>query len=126
MAKNNNSSSVDVSILSSGVKVEGKLYSEGNMRIDGKVFGDVTVNGNLTLGDGSSIEGEVKAMNVTLSGTVKGTVEANEKVILESSASLFGDLTAKILVVEAGAKFDGKSNMNMTKPKMQANNETKK
>lgn len=126
MAKNNNSSSVDVSILSSGVKVEGKLYSEGNMRIDGKVLGDVTVNGNLTLGDGSSIEGEVKAMNVTLSGTVKGTVEANEKVILESSASLFGDLTAKILVVEAGAKFDGKSNMNMTKPKIQANNETKK
>jgi cytoskeletal protein CcmA (bactofilin family) len=126
MAKNNNSSSVDVSILSSGVKVEGKLYSEGNMRIDGKVFGDVTVNGNLTLGDGSSIEGEVKAMNITLSGTVKGTVEANEKVILESGSSLFGDLTAKILVVEEGAKFDGKSNMNMTKTKMQSNNETKK
>jgi cytoskeletal protein CcmA (bactofilin family) len=122
MAKNNNSSSVDVSILSSGVKVEGKLYSEGNMRIDGKVFGDVTVNGNLTLGDGSSIEG----MNITLSGTVKGTVEANEKVILESGSSLFGDLTAKILVVEEGAKFDGKSNMNMTKTKMQSNNETKK
>jgi cytoskeletal protein CcmA (bactofilin family) len=126
MAKNNNSSSVDVSILSSGVKVEGKLYSEGNMRIDGKVLGDVTVNGNLTLGDGSSIEGEVKAMNVTISGSVKGTVEANEKVILESGSSLVGDLTAKILVVEEGAKFDGKSNMNSTKPRMQTTDETKK
>lgn len=126
MAKNNNSSSVDVSILSSGVKIEGKLYSEGNMRIDGKVLGDVTVNGNLTLGDGSLVEGEVKAMNVTLSGTVQGTVEANEKVILESGSSLVGDLTAKILVVEEGAKFDGKSNMNIAKPKVQTSDETKK
>lgn len=126
MAKNNNSSSVDVSILSSGVKIEGKLYSEGNMRIDGKVFGDVTVNGNLTLGDSSIVEGEVKAMNITLSGSINGTVEANEKVILESGSSLVGDLTAKILVIEEGAKFDGKSNMNMTKPKVEINNEQKK
>ena len=126
MAKNNSSSTVDVSILSSGVKIEGKLYSEGNMRIDGKVFGDVTVNGNLTLGDASTVEGEIKAMNITISGKVEGTVEANEKVILESGSSLVGDLMAKILVIEEGAKFDGKSNMNMTKPKVETSNEAKK
>lgn len=115
--KNNSSSSVDVSILSSGVKIEGKIYSEGNMRIDGKVLGDVTVNGNLTLGDSSEVEGDVRAMNVTLSGNVKGLVEANEKVILEANSSLEGELTAKILVIEEGAKFNGKSNMNSVKSK---------
>lgn len=117
MAKNNNSStSVDVSILSSGVKIEGKLYSEGNMRIDGKVIGDVTVNGNLTLGESAELKGEVKAKNITLSGKVEGLVEVNEKLILESQSVLEGDLTAKILVIEEGAKFEGKSNMN-SKPK---------
>lgn len=125
MAKNNNSSSVDVSILSSGVKIEGKLYSEGNMRIDGKIFGDVTVNGNLTLGDSATVEGEVKAMNITLSGSIEGSVEANEKVILESGSSLVGDLSAKILVIEEGAKFNGKSSM-ISKPKVETRNETKK
>jgi len=125
MAKNNNSSSVDVSILSSGVKIEGKLYSEGNMRIDGKILGDVTVNGNLTLGDSATVEGEVKAMNVTLSGSIEGSVEANEKVILESGSSLVGDLSAKILVIEEGAKFNGKSSM-VSKPKVETSNETKK
>jgi len=124
--KNNSSSSVDVSILSSGVKIEGKIYSEGNMRIDGKVFGDVTVNGNLTLGDSSEVEGDVRAMNVTLSGNVKGLVEANEKVILEANSSLEGELTAKILVIEEGAKFDGKSNMNSAKSKSELTDAGKK
>jgi len=124
--KNNSSSSIDVSILSSGVKIEGKIYSEGNMRIDGKVFGDVTVNGNLTLGDSSEIEGDVRAMNVTLSGNVKGLVEANEKVILEANSSLEGELTAKILVVEEGAKFDGRSNMNSAKSKSELTDAGKK
>lgn len=124
--KNNSSSSIDVSILSSGVKVEGKLYSEGNMRIDGKVLGDITANGNLTLGDSSQVEGTVKAMNITLSGKVTGSVEANEKAILESTSVLEGDLTAKILVIEEGAKFDGKSNMNGTKSKVEPKDEPKK
>ncbi len=123
--KNNSSSSIDVSILSSGVKIEGKLYSEGNMRIDGKVLGDITVNGNLTLGDGSEVVGIVKAMNITLSGFVKGSIEANEKAILEPTSKLEGDLTAKILVIEEGAKFDGNSNMNPAKLKIESKDEAK-
>lgn len=114
--KKDNSTSVDVSILSSGVKIEGKLYSEGNMRIDGLVSGDITVNGNLTLGDTSDVEGEVKAKNITLCGKVKGTVTVSEKLILESSSKLTGDLNAKVLVVEEGAKFDGNSVMTQKQP----------
>lgn len=124
--KNNSSSSVDVSILSSGVKIEGKIYSEGNMRIDGKVIGDVTVNGNLTLGESSEVKGDVRAMNVTLTGNIQGSVEANEKVILEANSRLEGELTAKILVIEEGAKFDGKSNMNSGKPKSETTDVSKK
>ena len=105
------SSAEDVSILSSGVKIEGKLYSEGNVRVDGKIIGDVTVNGNLTLGDSAELNGEVKARNITISGYLEGTVKASEKLILESTSVLKGDLSAKILVVEEGAKFDGRSIM---------------
>ncbi|MCZ7603629.1 MAG: polymer-forming cytoskeletal protein [Melioribacteraceae bacterium] len=110
--KNNSSSSIDVSILSSGVKIEGKLYSEGSMRIDGHVIGDITVSGNLTLGESSTVDGNIKAMNVTLSGKVNGSVTSNEKVILEPNSSLSGDLITKILVIEEGAKFEGNSSMN--------------
>lgn len=102
----------DVSILSSGVKIEGKFISEGNVRIDGQILGDVVVTGNLTLGETSQIKGNVTAKNVTISGQVQGIVSADEKLILESQSKLIGDLKAKILIIHEGAVFIGKSSMN--------------
>lgn len=112
MAQRKDNSAEEVSILSSGVKIEGKLYSEGNVRVDGQITGELRVNGNLTLGDSSEIKGNIKAKNITLSGNVEGTIHAAEKAVLESNSVLKGDLFAKVLVVEEGAKFDGKSTMN--------------
>lgn len=114
MAQKKDFSAEEVSILSSGVKLEGKLYSEGNVRVDGSILGELIVNGNLTLGDTSDVKGDIKAKNITISGKVEGTVHSSEKAVLDSSASLKGDLFAKILVVEEGAKFDGRSTMNQT------------
>jgi len=122
MAQKRNLTSVeDVSILSSGVKIEGKLYSEGNVRIDGKLIGEVIVNGNLTLGEGSELNGKVKAQNISISGKLEGVVNSSEKLILESKAVLKGDISAKILVIEEGAKFDGKSSMDSSTRPMPEN-----
>jgi len=101
----------DVSILSAGCTIEGTFNSDGNVRIDGSIKGDVVINGNLTIGETSKIEGTVTAKNVTLCGNVNGGIKADEKVVLESKSFLKGDLIAKILLIEEGAKFDGKSTM---------------
>jgi len=106
----------DVSILSQGIKIEGKFNSSGDVRLDGVVVGDVNVNGNLTLGETAKIQGDVTAKNVIVSGTIEGSVKASEKVVLESKSRLKGDLIAKILLVEEGAKFDGKSVMSPQPP----------
>jgi len=102
----------EISILSHGLKFEGKLSSEGNVRIDGDFTGDIIINGNLTLGEKSVVNGNIKATNITISGKVDGIVEAAEKMVLESSSRMIGDLSAKILVVNEGSIFDGKSKMN--------------
>jgi len=104
----------DVSIISSGVKIEGNLFSLGNVRIDGAILGNVTVNGNLTIGDSSELNGEIKATNITMSGKVIGKVNAYEKLKLESKSVLKGDLITKYLIVEEGALFEGNSQMNKT------------
>ena len=106
MASKKDSLAEDVSIISNGVKIEGNLLSEGNVRIDGVIYGNVSVNGNLTVGDGSEIQGEVKAKNITMSGKVLG------KVKLEPKAVLKGDLITKFLVIDEGAYFEGYSHMN--------------
>lgn len=111
LRKDNNFVSEDVSILSSGVKIEGKISSEGNVRIDGKVIGDVNINGNLTLGEGAEIKGEVKAKSLIVSGKVEGTIDVTDKLTLEPKSFVKGDIITKVLVIEEGAMFDGKSVM---------------
>ncbi len=118
MGKNiSNGLTEDVSILSAGIKLEGKLYSDGNVRIDGTIDGNLTVNGNLTLGDKSVVKGEVRALNITLGGIVDGSANAEEKLVLETSGKLKGELIAKILIIEEGAQFDGNCIMNQTTAK---------
>lgn len=109
--KKENGYSEEVSILSSGVNIDGKLTSNGNVRIDGKVVGDVNIKGNLTLGTSANVNGEVVAKNVSVSGKVEGTLKVEEKLTLESTSVIKGDINAKVLIIEEGAKFDGKSSM---------------
>ncbi|MBI1939818.1 MAG: polymer-forming cytoskeletal protein [Ignavibacteriales bacterium] len=102
----------DVSIISAGVKIDGDLHSEGNVRIDGGVTGNITINGNLTLGESSEIKGIVKAQNVNMNGKIEGSVIVSERLKLESKSVMKGDITAKVLIVDEGALFDGSSKMN--------------
>lgn len=101
----------EVTIIGNGVVLEGKLMSNGNIRVDGVINGDVNANGNVTVGETGEINGEINAENITIGGKVIGRVNSKEKLTLESKCNLRGDLITKLLVVEAGAKFDGNSNM---------------
>ncbi len=101
-----------VTIISTGTTIEGKLVSNGNVRIDGVINGNVEAKGNITVGEHGEINGEVKGSTVTLGGKVFGSVNASDKVLLEAKSILKGDLITKILVVEEGALFDGTSKMN--------------
>lgn len=112
---NGNTNMEEVTIISSSVIIEGKLTSNGNVRIDGVVKGNVEAKGNLTVGETGNINGDINADSVTVGGKVDGIINAKDKITLESKAHLKGDLITKILVVEAGAIFDGKSSMGDSK-----------
>lgn len=106
-----NGSTEDITIISNGVKLEGKITSGGSIRVDGTIQGDVISQGNVTVGEHGDVNGQINAGVIAIGGRVVGSVNAKEKLVLESKANLKGDLFTKILVVEAGAKFYGKSNM---------------
>ncbi len=102
----------EVTIISAGVVIEGKLSSNGNVRVDGSVNGDISANGNVTVGENGDVSGEIHAEAIVIGGKVTGTVKSRDKLTLEAKAVLKGDILTKILVVEAGAQFDGQSKMN--------------
>lgn len=101
----------DTTVISSGMKVEGKVSSSGSIRLDGTIQGDIDCQGNVTIGEQGKVYGKVDGLSITIGGKVEGEIKAKEKLILESKANLKGDIFTKILVVESGARFDGKSNM---------------
>jgi len=103
-----------LSLISTNTVVEGKVMTEGSIRIDGKLVGDVVAKANAAIGLTGTVEGSVKAKNVALSGHVKGSVIAAEKLILENKSVMKGDIRASRLVVDEGASFDG--HCTMSKP----------
>jgi len=110
-----NGDTEDITIISQGVKLEGKLSSGGSIRVDGVIQGDIISQSNVTVGEQGDVSGQISAESVVIGGKVVGSVNAKEKIVMESKANLKGDIFTKILVVEAGARFDGKSNMGEVK-----------
>ena len=103
--------SEETTIISRGVKIEGKITSDGNIRVDGDIKGDIVSQNNVTVGESGQVNGQINANVITIGGKVVGTVSAKEKLALEAKGNLKGDILTKTLVVEAGAKFDGNSKM---------------
>ena len=106
----------ELSLIGSGTLVEGKVMTEGSIRIDGTMVGDVIAKADAAIGPLGALDGKLSAKNITLAGKVKGTITASEKLILESKSVLHGDIVASKLVVDEGAVFDGHCKMSAETP----------
>lgn len=109
--RNSSETTDDITIIGKGVIIEGKIISNGNIRIEGVVQGDIKAKGNISIGESGEITGNINGEVINIGGKVSGSVNANEKLLLESKAQLKGDIITKSLIVESGAKFDGRSSM---------------
>lgn len=99
------------SILAAGVTIDGSIRSEGVVRIDGVVNGSVIAQGDVVVGSSGVVTKGIQGKNITIGGRIAGSVKCENKLTLEQTSQLKGDISAKILVVEAGASFDGHSSM---------------
>jgi len=97
----------ELSFVGSSTVVEGKIKTDGSIRIEGKLVGDLVSKANAALGSNGVVEGTLHARNVTVAGKIVGTVTASEKLILETRSMVKGDIRAAQLVVDEGAVFDG-------------------
>lgn len=102
--------------LGEGTEIEGNLRASGQLRIDGHIRGDVEINGDLEVGPTGYIEGElVTATNIQIHGRIKARVQVTEKLSLRKTGHLEGDIKAKILDMEGGATFIGRSQVGETR-----------
>ena len=99
------------SIVGTGTTLKGGIESPGNFRIEGKVIGDIKAESKLVLGTSSQIDGNVAAKNAEVEGRIDGTIRVSGLLTLKPNAFINGNIFASKLVVEPGAKIEGKVNI---------------
>lgn len=94
-----------------GTRIEGEIHSEGDMRIDGALKGNVNISGKLVIGEKGSVEGEIQCAYASVAGYLQGKVQVSELLSLAATAKVNGDVITNKLSVEPGAEFTGSCSM---------------
>ncbi|MFQ5446756.1 MAG: polymer-forming cytoskeletal protein [Saprospiraceae bacterium] len=112
-AKNNGfsangaSSAPETCIIAAGTAIEGKFSSEENVRIDGKIKGEVKCSRRLVMGQSGRIEGNVLTEDATIMGTIEGELRVTGSLHLQSTAYVKGTIVARNMAVDEGARYMG-------------------
>jgi cytoskeletal protein CcmA (bactofilin family) len=98
-------------MIGKGTLITGDIETAGNLRIDGKLKGNIHSKAKVALGNGAMVDGNVYAQNADIEGEVTGVLEISDTLVLKATAVIKGDIITNKLVVEAGAKFNGTCRM---------------
>jgi len=95
--------------IGKALKIEGRIVSQEHLTIDGQVEGTIEVGDHsLMIGSGAAVKADLTAKTITVSGAVTGNITASERVVLQPSASVDGDITTPRLTMADGAVVKGK------------------
>jgi len=101
----------EVTVLGQGASLEGNIVSAGSLRIDGRVKGHISADGDVVISPQSQVDADIKAENATVAGKFKGNIVVKGRAELSKGGRVDGNITCKSLVVQEGAIFQGQSVM---------------
>lgn len=105
-----------LSIIAAGMRISGDIESGGVIKIDGRVDGSVIGARQILLGRGGAIHGNVEADEVVIGGDVFGSVRATNRLELQGTATVQGNIDTKSIVVMEGAQITGNVRMSELVP----------
>jgi cytoskeletal protein CcmA (bactofilin family) len=100
-----------INLIGNGTTIVGDITSNGDMRIDGTLQGNININGKLVVGSTGRIDGNIICQNADISGEIHGKVTISELLILKASSKLLGDIITGKISIEPNATFTGTCNM---------------
>jgi len=98
-------------IVSSSMRIEGELKSQGNIKIDGLVNGKVHTSQDLTIGPNAQIDADLIAASATIAGIVKGNITVKGALSIASTGKIVGNISCASLSISDGAYFSGACKM---------------
>jgi len=113
--KTNSASQSLLNLIGPGTEIKGDLICEGDIRIDGRVDGTVRVGQRLVIGESGIINGNIKAGNAIVAGNVNGNIQSSQTTVLHGKSSVKGDIYTSQIIIESGARFNGRCVMDTNK-----------
>lgn len=107
MAKYNEPDNSTINLISNGTEITGDIKSNGDIRIDGSLKGNLNTKGKVVIGPTGKISGEVICKNSEVSGIVEGKIIVGQLLNLKASSKILGDIDTVKLSIEPGAVFSG-------------------
>lgn len=96
-----------ITVIGPDTKIKGEMSFERTARVLGQFEGRVTTAGELQIGGSARCKAALEAGTVIVDGLVEGDILARERVQLNGSAKVIGDIVAEKLIVSEGASFSG-------------------
>ncbi|MGA2640304.1 MAG: polymer-forming cytoskeletal protein [Spirochaetia bacterium] len=113
MAKNEDHKGVEriTTTLGRETDFNGVMRFKDSLKIDGSFSGEIVSTGFLYVEQGASITANIRVGSVVVGGTVKGNIEATEKLEMLSTGKVFGNIRTAKLKIADGVVFEGKCEM---------------
>lgn len=100
-----------INLIAIGTRITGDVLSDGDIRIDGELTGNIETKGRLVIGASGNVIGDIKCKSCEIAGTQKGKIFINEQLSLKASSTVAGDIFTGKLSIEPGAYFAGTCTM---------------
>jgi cytoskeletal protein CcmA (bactofilin family) len=98
-------------VIGQETSLRGSYNAKNSIRVDGEIYGNVTSEDGIIVGDKGMVRGNIVAKTVLVSGKVKGNITAYQRLELQPTAQVEGDVTAPVFIIEEGAMFEGNCQM---------------
>ena len=95
------------SVIGVSTVVRGNVSGEGELDLLGRVEGDVTMGGDVVVGEQARIDGKLTGAQVSVSGTVMGDIRGTDAVAVEAGARVVGDISSPRIGIGEGALVRG-------------------
>lgn len=94
-------------------EITGDVKFKDSFRIDGKFKGKILSGSSLIIGETGDVEADIEAGSISINGTVKGSMNAADRIEVFSHGRVTGKMVTPKLIIEEGAFFQGSCQMEL-------------
>ncbi len=94
-----------------GCNIKGEITVDNDIRIDGKIEGNIDCKGKVIVGPSGEIIGNITCTNAEIMGSLTGNMNVSDTLTIQSTGKVKGDIQTAVLIIQPNAVFSGSCSM---------------